>query len=158
VHSRMLDSDDIPTRLVNVSAGERYVRLAHDRHIHVLDFNPHHVRMELAGVRVGMAEGSSADSDSVSNDSTNVQEGTARIKADNGPGEGGSVQVVYGRTKLTHGSQSNPWQKKIYSELPYVLTVSNRRYRVGGVVVDEERILGLKVRCASFPRAFLFAD
>jgi hypothetical protein len=143
-HSRLFDSHDIPTRLLTASAGERYVRLAPDRHIHLLDFNPHHVRLELARVRAGKVEGPSAVSDE-------VREGKEPAP--------GSVQVVNYKTVLTHGREKNPWRDKLYSGLPYVLTVSKEAYHAGAVVIDEERLITLKkVQCA-FPSlrcVFLF--
>jgi hypothetical protein len=133
--TRLLDSHDISTRMVTACAGERYVRLAPDRRIHVLDFNPHHVRLQTAAVA-----GSSP--------STAAQNEDA----------GGSVQVVSEKTMLTHGTDKNPWQKKLYTELPYVLSVSNEVYpRMGGVVMDEERIIGLELKVL-LPSFFFFGN
>jgi hypothetical protein len=128
---------------MKVTAGERYIRLAHHGHINAFDSNPRHVRMELVGVRGVARAGAGAGAGAVGNGSNDVREGAREWV-------GGSVQVIYGRTKLTRGSRCKPWRKKVYSELPYVLTVFNRRYSVSAVVVDEERILGLKVRCVFF--------
>jgi hypothetical protein len=119
--------------MITACAGERYVRLAPDRHIHLLDFNPHHVRVQLACARTAAEN---AQFPSARGESASVREREGRS----------SVQVVHGKTVLEHGGEANPWRKKLYSELPYVLTVSNDVYRIGGVVMDEERIIGLRLK------------
>jgi hypothetical protein len=120
----MCDSQHVLPRpsLIAVTAGERYVRLI-DRHIHVLDFNPHHVRLELS--RAG------------------AQDNSSRMRS--GGRKEGSVQVVHGRTLVKHGCRSNPWRKNVYTELPFVHTISKDPYSITAAMIDGERIIGVKV-------------
>lgn len=118
----MFHSHHIPTRLITVSSGQRYVRLTSDRHIHLFDFNPHHVRRELA-------RANSIDAN-----------------ADANTGARSAVEVVHGKTFLIHPIESYPWRKKVYTELPYVHTISKDRHSIGAVLIDGERIIGIKVR------------
>lgn len=109
--------------MIALSVGERYVRLAPDHRIHLLDFNPYHVRLQI-----------------------DMQAGVHSSAWGEGAGmrqRGGSVQVVQGRTLLEHSGDKNPWRKELYSELPHVLTVCDEIYPIGSIVMDEERLIGL---------------
>jgi hypothetical protein len=105
-----------------VTSGERYVRLTSDKHIHVLDFNPHHVRLEIS--RTGAQD-------------------TSRIRS--GGGKEGSVQVVHGPTLLKHEGELNPWRKRVCTELPFVHTISKDPYSITGAMIDGKRIIGVEV-------------
>jgi hypothetical protein len=96
----------------------------------VLDFNPHHVRWQHAHA----GDGGGVTSPSAGDEGAGVR------------GKGGSVQVVRGRTLLEHGGEANPWRRKLYSELPYVLSVSETKFGYCAVVMDEDRLIGLKAR------------
>jgi hypothetical protein len=150
--SRLFDSQDIPTRLLTASSGERYVRLARDGFIHLLDFNPHHVRLELARVRAGAVEVASS---AVRDESANaiVREGKEAV-----PSARGTVEVVHYRTMLTHGQRKNPWREKLYGDLPYVLTVSKESYPFSAVAIDEERVLVLWKVLHAILSFFEFSD
>jgi hypothetical protein len=63
---------------------------------------------------------------------------------------------MQGRTLLEHGRDKNPWRKELYSELPYVLTVCDEIYRIGGVVMDEQRLIGLFYKVLLPSSLFLF--
>jgi hypothetical protein len=86
----------------------------------VLDFNPHHVRLELS--RAG------------------AQDNSSRIRS----GGRKEVQVVHGQTLLKHGGESNPWRKIVSTELPFIDTISKDPYSVSGVMIDGE-IVGVEV-------------
>lgn len=164
-YSRLLDSHDVPTRLITASSGERYVRFAPDHRIHLLDFNPHHVRLETARALDGMSETIGTGADPSAGAIANTGEDMGAPAADgetdgnettsiSGRGrEGGSVQVVPGKMAVEHGSDPNPWRKKLYTNLPYVRTISEESYPIDAALIDEERIIGLKV-LMRFPIAF----
>ncbi len=42
------------------------------------------------------------------------------------------------------------FREHVWSTLPYIETVTQKRYRYEGVLIDEERILGLEVRTYPF--------
>jgi hypothetical protein len=123
----------------------------------LLDFNPHHVRLETARALGGTSEstgaGTGADPSAGTTASADVALPTDGETDENETisilssprGEGGSIQVVPGRMAVEHGSDSNPWRKKLYTNLPYVRTISEESYPIGAALIDEERIIGLKV-------------
>jgi len=122
--SRWIDGSYVFPSPVGRSVGERHIGYAIDRVIRVFDFNPHHVRLQLAR-------------DSTAN--AVALAGGVRKRGSNW-----TVRVVHGRTMF----QDGPWRKKVYSELPYVLTSSEPIFRYYLVLMDEERVIGLEV-CVS---------
>ncbi|KAI0312459.1 hypothetical protein OF83DRAFT_1146144 [Amylostereum chailletii] len=120
--TRWFESDEAATRWITMAAGQRYVYLSNveggHSPIRVCDFNPYHVRRELA----------------------RVEDQTVRTPEDN------TRRVIAGETKVI---ASNVFQNDVVSSLPYCETTTEAVYKHDGVLLDEERVIGLNVRVCS---------
>jgi len=114
------------------TAGQRTVSLEDSTStpIIVRDFNPYAVRATRAQVDAsGMLQ----------------EEGNWSMQLPNGNGKTLKVED----SVFTAGPI---FKEDVRSSLPYVETVTRRRYRYDGVMMDDERILGLEVRLESLCR------
>ena len=125
--TRWFESDPASIRWITTTAGQRAVTMEErtPTPIIVRDFNPYAVRDALAR---GAAQGRSNECD------RGIQKQLPN----------GNRQVVkVAEDVIPAGTM---FREDVRSALPYVETVTQTRYAYEGVLIDEERILGLEVR------------
>ncbi|EPQ57661.1 hypothetical protein GLOTRDRAFT_74568 [Gloeophyllum trabeum ATCC 11539] len=113
--TRWFDSDDVPTRWITTTCGQRYVTTADElpSRVTVMDFGRHAVGRALArAVPVELEDGK-------------------RVW----------VHVL----PSTLPDQLNVFEEEVTSELPYVETISDLEFEYDAVLMDEERIIGMKM-------------
>ena len=122
--TRWFESDPASIRWITTTAGQRAVTME-DRKptpIIVRDFNPHAVRAALAR--------------------EDVQEGCHRGGVQRLP-NGNWQEIKVAVDVIRAGTV---FREDVRSALPYIETVTQNKYGYEGVLIDEERILGLEVR------------
>ena len=120
-NTRWFEGDEASTRWITMSTGQRYAYL-YDAYggptcsICLCDFNPYRVRYALAHLR------------------------------DRGcphPLSGNTQQIVTWETRIHNTSV---FIGDVVTQLPYVRTTTEAKYDYDGILLDEERIIGLHVR------------
>ena len=128
--TRWFDSDAASIRWITTTAGQRVVTME-DRKptpIIVRDFNPHAVSAALA--REAAARGRSRGCDH----GTRLPNGNRQV-------------VKVAEDVIRAGAV---FMEDVRSALPYIETVTQKTYKYEGLLIDEERILGLEVRSVLF--------
>jgi hypothetical protein len=119
--TRWFESDPASIRWITTTAGQRAVTMEDNKPtpIIVRDFNPHAVRTAVQG----------------------------RLREYDRRGtqlQNGNRQVLKVAEDVIHAG--TVFREDVRSALPYIETVTQVRYGYEGVLIDEERILGLEVR------------
>jgi hypothetical protein len=125
--TRWFEGDPASMRWITTTAGQRAVTMEDGAPtpIIVRDFNPYAVRSTRA-----RASASGGDSQQPSDWTKDLPNGNRMtLKVEDSVLDAGSV-----------------FKGDVRSSLPYVETVTRAEYRYEGVLIDEERILGLKVK------------
>ncbi|KAH9059215.1 hypothetical protein EDB87DRAFT_1737680, partial [Lactarius vividus] len=132
--TRWFESDPASMRWITTTSGQRAVTMEErsPTPIIVRDFNPYAVRAALAHEATqGRSQG---------------WDGDAQQQLPNG-----NRQVLkVAETVILAGTVFRPFTEDVRSALPYIETVTQKKYRYEGVLIDEERILGLEVRSLFF--------
>jgi hypothetical protein len=139
--TRWFEGGAASAQWITTTAGQRAVTMEDDAPapIIVQDFNPYavHAARARAAAATAAAAGSAASGQS-SREGGNWSEQLPN---------GNRMTLKVEESVLPAG---NMFQEDVRSALPYVEVVTRDKYRYEGVLIDEERILGLKVR--SSPR------
>ncbi|TFY78348.1 hypothetical protein EWM64_g5658 [Hericium alpestre] len=124
--TRWFDCDQVSTRWITTTAGQRYVSINESQFLNewspiwVRDFNLYNVRRARLQAQRGRDEEDRTD-------------GGARKQR---------VRVVEGSSVIT---SSGLFENDLESSLPYCEVRTEGTYRFDGALIDEERILGLKL-------------
>jgi hypothetical protein len=116
--TRWFNADEVPTSWITTTSGQCYVQIASNAHeepapIHILDFNPYHVR---------------------------------RLQA-----QGGSCSSATSEIRLVTEfdedsfSEHGVFLEEVRSTLPYVECTSKELFTYNAVLIEEERIIGIRV-------------
>ena len=121
--TRWFACDEEPMRWITMTNGQRYVTTTDEQRgpLTLRDFNPYHVRRHQMRA---------ADGD---------RDAEEKMVLPNG----NIVRLVTQKTVLQRGDL---FEADVESELPYCETVTRKEYGYDGVMIDEERIIGLYVR------------
>ncbi|KAJ3535097.1 hypothetical protein NMY22_g6634 [Coprinellus aureogranulatus] len=119
-HTRWLDSRTFSSVYITSTAGQRFVSIdktarRNPSHIRVIDFNQYHVRKALTGELYP------------------------------------SVDKLVGVDRPGYDDEDEPWARKepfadqsVESNLPYIEMTTNNTYNFNSVLLDEQRILGIR--------------
>ncbi|KAH9980744.1 hypothetical protein BJV74DRAFT_85796 [Russula compacta] len=137
--TRWFEGGDAWTRWITTTAGQRAVMMEGDppTPITVRDFNPYAVHAARARSAAAAATAGSASGQS-SREQPQAQQG--RNWSEPLP-NGNRMTLKVEESVLPAG---NKFQEDVRSALPYVEVVTRDEYSYEGVLIDEERILGLK--------------
>ena len=130
-------------RWITTTAGQRAVTMEDDAPtpIIVQDFNPYAVNAARARAAAAATAAAGSAAQSSSREKSWAQEG-----------RNWSEKLLNGNRMTLKVEESvlpagNMFREDLRSALPYVEVVTRKKYRYEGVLIDEERILGLQVRC-----------
>ncbi|KAH9038808.1 hypothetical protein EDB85DRAFT_392455 [Lactarius pseudohatsudake] len=127
--TRWFESDPASMRWITTTSGQRAVTMEErsPTPIIVRDFNSYAVRAALA------REATQWGSQEYDGDAQQLPNGNRRVL------EVAEAVILAGTV----------FREDVRSALPYIETVTQKRYRYEGVLIDEERILGLETTCFS---------
>ena len=145
--TRWFEGDPASMRWITTTAGQRAVTMEDDAPtpIIVRDFNPyavHATRARAAAAAATAASGQSSQSQSQSQQGRNWSEQLPN---------GNRMTLKVEESVLPAGFV---FIEDVRSALPYVEVVTRAEYSYEGVLIDEERILGLKVRSSPSQKCY----